>query len=33
MADDLCQGCITNEYSVDTDSEWERKYIYMKWKR
>ena len=33
IADDLCHGCMMSEYSSYIDPEWERKYIYMKWKQ
>ncbi len=32
LADDLCFGCLMNEYSSHKDSEWSRKYIYARWK-
>lgn len=32
MADDICHGCQINEYSENSDPDWERKYIYMRWK-
>ena len=32
MADDLCHGCQMSEYSHYRDPDWERKYIYMRWK-
>ena len=32
MADDLCHGCQMNEYSHYEDSDWTRKYMYMRWK-
>ena len=32
MADDICQGCPMDEYSENSDPDWERKYIYMRWK-
>ena len=32
MADDICHGCQIGEYSENSDLDWERKYIYMRWK-
>ncbi|MCD7761091.1 MAG: ADP-ribosylglycohydrolase family protein [Clostridiales bacterium] len=32
MADDLCYGCRMSEYGSYRDSDWERKYIQMRWK-
>ena len=32
IADDICRGCPIDEYSENNDPDWERKYIYMKWK-
>lgn len=32
MADDLCHGCQMEEYSHYYDPDWERKYMYMRWK-
>ena len=32
MADDLCYGCQMSEFGSYRDSDWERKYIYMRWK-
>ena len=32
MADDLCHGCQMEEYSHYVDPDWERKYMYMRWK-
>lgn len=32
MADDLCHGCQIGEFSHYEDSDWERKYLHMKWK-
>ena len=32
MADDLCHGCRMSEYSDYRDPDWERKYVFMKWK-
>lgn len=31
-ADDICHGCQIDEYSENSDPDWERKYIYMRWK-
>lgn len=32
MADDICHGYQINEYCENSDPDWERKYIYMRWK-
>ena len=32
MADDIGHGCLIDEYSENSDPDWERKYIYMRWK-
>lgn len=32
MADDLCYGCMMNEYSSYEDPDWTRKYVHMRWK-
>ena len=32
LAVDLCHHCQMQEYSLYEDPDWERKYIYMKWK-
>ena len=31
-ADDIGYGCPIDEYSENSDPDWERKYIYMRWK-
>ena len=31
-ADDIGHGCLIDEYSENSDPDWERKYIYMRWK-
>lgn len=33
MAEDLCYGCRMSEYGSYRDPDWERKYIYMQWKK
>lgn len=32
MSDDLCYGCLMEEYSGYQDPDWERKYIHGRWK-
>ena len=32
LATDLCHGCPTHEYSRYKDKDWDRKYIYCRWK-
>ena len=32
MADDLCYGCLMDEYSNYRDPDWVRKYMDMHWK-
>lgn len=32
MADDICHGCLMNEYSFYMDERWALKYMSMHWK-